>query len=550
MQTNTAIRQGHRPGIIFGNRFAFYAGCAAITAGVLLHTPLFISSASKGYRLAGVDMDPSMLFGIALILAGLVAAVYGIYPSAKMRRADSELAVVSVSGLDDAPLNVAQWILISVLALALIVDIMKPASLGFVVPGMLKEYHLTKAIVAWVPLVALLGTTIGSFAWGWLGDRIGRRAAILLAALFFMGTSICGAMPGFGWNLFMCFLMGLSAGGLLPIAFSLLSEFVPARHRAALVVLLAGIGAVGGYLAASGLATLLEPHFGWRIMWFLNLPTGVALILLNRYIPESPRFLIVNGRFDEARAVLKHFGAELVRGSRAELQAGWDRERAIRSGILPLFKQPYVAQTIAIALFGLAWGLVNFGFLLWLPTNLRNAGFSVAASDAILAKSALLAFPGALLVAWLYSRWSTRGTMLLVAALTGLSLLALSLLAPIALHNSVLFVGLVVSLLVFSSGMTSVLSPYSAEVYPTKLRATGSGLAAGSGKFGGMAGQGANLAHLAPGLTASGLIVAAPVLLAVLVLAAVGIETRGRRLEEIQVRKDATAVAAVSAAGQ
>lgn len=549
MESNTAIRQGHRPGIIFGNRIAFYVGCAAIAAGVLLHMPMFISGAPMGFQLAGMPMDPEMLVGMALIVAGLIAAVYGIYPSAKMRRADSELDVVSVSGLDDAPLNVAQWTLIGVLAVALIVDIMKPASLGFVVPGMITEYHITKATVAWVPLVALLGTTIGSFGWGWLGDRIGRRAAILLAALFFMGTAICGAMPGYGWNLLMCFLMGLSAGGLLPIAFSLLSEFVPARHRAALVVLLAGLGTVGGYLAASGSATLLEPYFGWRIMWFLNLPTGVALILLNRYIPESPRFLIVNGRFDEARAVLKQFGAQLVTGARAELHANWDRERAIRTGIIPLFKQPYVAQTVAISLFGLAWGLVNFGFLLWLPTNLRHAGFGVGASDAILAKSALLAFPGAVLVAWLYSRWSTRGTMLVVAALTAVSLIALSLLAPLVLHNNLVFVGLVVSLLVFSSGMTSVLSPYSAEVYPTRLRATGSGLAAGSGKFGGMAGQGANLAHLAPGLTASGLIVAAPVLLAVLVLAAVGIETRGRRLEDIQAKKDATAVAAAPAAG-
>jgi MFS transporter, putative metabolite:H+ symporter len=547
VSTATASR---RPGIVFGSPIAFYAGCAAIAGGVALHIPMFVSAADMGYKLAGMSIDGTMLFGMGLIVAGIVAAVYGLYPSAEMRKAQRQGEIVNVSGLDEAPLNWAQWILVAVLAVALIIDVMKPATLGFVVPGMTKEYHLAKSTVALLPFVALLGTTIGSFGWGLLGDRIGRRATILLAALIFMATAICASMPGFYWNVFMCFVMGLSAGGLLPIAFSLLSEFMPARHRAALVVLLAGLGTVGGYLAASGAATLLEPTYGWRIMWFLNLPTGVLLVLLNNFIPESPRFLAVSGRFAEARAVLAQFGAKLVRADQADLESRWNVERSIRTGLVPLFRVPFVRQTIAIAIYGLAWGLVNFGFLLWLPTNLRHAGFGVGASDAVLAKSALLAFPGALLVAWLYSRWSTKGTMVAVGALTALSLVAMAVFAPYALHHNYVLVALVVALLVFSSGMTSVLSPYSAEVYPTRLRATGSGLAAGSGKFGGMAGQGAMLAHVAPSLAASAYIVAGPLLLSALVLAGVGIETRGRRLEEIQTRAGISAPAAAAGTGQ
>jgi len=508
---------------------------------------MFISSASTGFKLAGMPLDPEMLIGMGLIVLGLIAAVYGIYPSKRIPHADGEGHLVRIAALDDVKMGAAHWTLIVVLAVALVVDVMKPASLGFVVPGMITEYQIPRSTAAWLPMFALAGTTIGSFLWGWLGDRIGRRATILLSAIFFMGTAICGSMPAFGWNLFMCLIMGMSAGGLLPIAFSLLSEFTPARNRAALVVLLGGLGTVGGYLAASGFATLLEPHFGWRIMWLLNLPTGAILIILNRYIPESARFLSLTGRIEETTAVLKHFGAVLIRGEQASLRKQWDKERSIRQGILSLFRQPYALQSIAISMYGLAWGLVNFGFLLWLPTNLRHAGFGIGASDAILAKSAVLAFPGALLVAWLYSRWSTKGSMLLVGALTALSLIALSLLAPLALHNDVVFIAIVVAMLMFSSGMTSVLSPYSAEVYPTRLRATGSGLAAGSGKFGGILGQGATLAHVAPGLALSCLLTAGPVLLSLLVLAKVGLETRGRRLEDIQAAT--TAVAAASAAG-
>jgi putative MFS transporter len=269
------------------------------------------------------------------------------------------------------------------------------------------------------------------------------------------------------------------------------------------------------------------------------------LIVLNRYIPESPRFLLLEGRIRETSEILKHFGATIVRGNQRALD-NWNRERLIHTGILPLFKRSYVAQTIAVGLYGLAWGLVNFGFLLWLPTNLRNLGLGVGASDSLIAKSSLLALPSAFLMAWLYSRWSSKYSMILIALLTAGSLVAISVLGAGAAHQGTLLVALVVSLLVCSSGMTAMLSPYSAEVYPTRLRSTGSGLAAGSGKFGGILGQGATVAHLAPSLALSSLIVAAPVVFAIFVLAAVGIETRGRRLEDIHGRAQVEPVSTVA----
>ncbi len=106
--------------------------------------------------------------------------------------------------------------------------------------------------MALLPFSALTGTVVGSFVWGALADIYGRRAAILLSSVMFIGTSICGAMPSFWWNVFMCFLMGAAAGGMLPVAYALLAEIMPTRHRGWCLVLVGGIGAVGGYLAASG----------------------------------------------------------------------------------------------------------------------------------------------------------------------------------------------------------------------------------------------------------------------------------------------------------
>src|SRR5258708_10708910 len=206
---------------------------------------------------------------------------------------------------------------------------MNPASLGFVTPGMRTEYGVDRATVALLPLSALFGTAAGSFIWGALADLYGRRASILLSSVMFVGTSICGAMPSFWWNVAMCFLMGAAAGGMLPVAYALLAEIMPTKHRGWCLVLVGGIGTIGGYFAASALSALLQPLFGWRIMWFLNLPTGLLLILLIPFVPESPKFLAMLGRIDEAEAVLKKFSARLAEGVQRPAQAAITGHRGL-----------------------------------------------------------------------------------------------------------------------------------------------------------------------------------------------------------------------------
>lgn len=289
---------------------AFWLGTLAVVTGVLLHLPMFLMARSMHYRLAGMPMGAGMLFGMVCIIGGVAAAVYGLGP--KEASADRSLMHERIAAPEDAPLTVWHWAAGSALAIALVVDTMKISSLGFVIPGMSVEYSITPAAVALLPFSALSGATLGSFIWGMLADQYGRRATILLAGVMFIGTSICGAMPSFHWNLLMCFLMGASAGGMLPVTYALLAEIMPTRHRGWSLVLIGGAGTLGGYLAASGLSALLQPEFGWRIMWFLNLPSGLLLIGLSPLIPESARFLIHIGRPQEALTTLERFGSVIV----------------------------------------------------------------------------------------------------------------------------------------------------------------------------------------------------------------------------------------------
>src|SRR5687767_7404331 len=289
--------------------WALILGIVAVTAGVLLHAPMFWMGRDMGFRLSGMPMGNDMLAGMGLIVGGVAIACYGLLPRDISKQLAAAQEIV-VSPPEDAPLTRAHWTLMLVLVLALVIDIMKPASLGFTIPGMVSEYGVPKATASLVPFFALTGTVVGSIVWGIIADIYGRKASIMLSAVMFVGTSICGAMPSLAWNIGMCFMMGAAAGGMLPVTYALLAEMMPSKHRGWALVLVGGLGAVGGYFAASGLSALLQPLFGWRVLWLLNLPTGLSLVLLGAFIPESAKFLLARGRTEEARRVMQRFGSE------------------------------------------------------------------------------------------------------------------------------------------------------------------------------------------------------------------------------------------------
>lgn len=510
----------------------FWLGSAAVLSGVLLHLPMFIDAASMNFELVGMPIDWHMELGMTLIVGGTVAGWYGLLPpgwrrTKSARTSPESLLEASGGAQTDGKLRWVHWRLMLVLASGLVIDSMKPASLGFTIPGMMREYGLSRETIALFPFFALTGLTIGSYVWGVIADQIGRRAAILLSGIMFVGTAICGTMPGFVWNLAMCFFMGLAAGGMLPIAYTLLAECIPARQRGWALVLLGGFGLIGGYFAASGSAALLEPSFGWRIMWLLNAPTGVILVLCNNFIPESPRFLLMRGRLEELRMTIARFGVPL------DSQREFNTSAPRIDSTLALMRWPFLSTTLALNVTGISWGLVNFGLLLWLPAELRARGYGVAGSDILLFRSAFVALPTMFLVAWLYGKWSAKWTVIVLAAATALALVGLALIDSDVtwIHDNPL--AMVSVLMVGVNGIIAALLPYSAENYPVLVRGRGTGLVAGSSKLGGLVVQVITMAAFVPSLAIASLAVAVPMGLSAAMLAACGHETRGRRLVDL-----------------
>ena len=509
-------------------RGVFWAAALRVLAGVALHFPGYLTAAPMHYRMAGMPMGAAMTIGMLLIVAGLVAGIWALFPARRIReRSARAVPAGRFAALESTKLSRAHWLLIAVLTVGMVVDTMKPASLGFVVPGMKAEYGLSKATVALLPWVAIAGTVIGSLIWGYLADIFGRRSTILLSTLIYVGSSICGFMPSFGWNLVMCLVMGMSAGGMLPTVYSLMSESMPANKRGWLIVAQSGLGTALGYLAASGAATLLAPHYSWRILWLIGAPTGLLLLLLSRWIPESPRFLLATGRTEEAAAVMARYGITEQPEPVPEPDLPPVVARPAATGLL--FRSPLLRRTVPILLYGLSWGVINWTFITFLPTLLPQTGGGSSASG-LLFRAELFALPVTALAAFLYARWSSKKTLLLCAASTFVVLVAFPLLAATGSAGGPGPVVLLVLLLSSSNGMIATLAPYVTEVYPTDVRATASGFAAAMSKAGGLGGP--LLITLAPTVSGLALVCALPVAAATVVLLRTGIETAGRPLVE------------------
>ena len=501
----------------------FVVGVLAVTAGVLLHAPMFWMGRDMHFMLAGMPMGMDMVIGMALIVAGVAVAAYGLLP----RNISQQLAAsqeIVVSPPEDAPLTAAHWTLMSVLVVALVIDIMKPASLGFTIPGMIDEYNVSEATASLVPFFALVGTVVGSIVWGVIADVYGRKASILLSAVMFVGTSICGAMPSLNWNIGMCFMMGAAAGGMLPVTYALLAEMMPSKHRGWSLVLVGGLGSVGGYLAASGLSALLQPVFGWRILWLLNLPTGLSLVLLGVLIPESAKFLLARGRREEARRVMARFGSEARSTRPAEAIS------LSKASTVALTGRSFFGKLFALSLAAICYGLINFGLLLWLPTDLVAKGYSMELTSRLLAESALIAFPTIFVAAYVYSRFSTKWSVVgsiavTLAGLAGILALELDLIRSPVLPVALMIVG--------TNALIAMLLPYTAESFPLRIRGRTTGTVAACTKAGGMFAQFFAIMALIPPLDIASLVIVLPTVAALGLVALYGRESRGRDLRDL-----------------
>jgi len=328
--------------------------------------------------------------------------------------------------------------------------------------------------------------------------------------------------------------MGLGVGGMLPIIFALVSETMPARHRGWIVVLIGG-DVAGAYIIMSWLASTIgaSNRYGWRSLWLVGIPVSLLLVLVNLWIPESPRFLLQHGRVEEAQGVIERYGATAVVILDDLDEPALPESPAYRYA--DLTRRPFTGVTIAIVLLAVGIGVVQYGFQQWMPSNLQHFGYSEVSANRLLRNSALVGFPLNFPVAILYGMWSSKKTILGMCGVTALSLVGFAIMGASLGRNRFLVDMLLIVPIWGISSLTAVAAAYACELYPTAIRGRGTGLTSGATKVGGVLILAAVAARFAaPSVGTSALIGALPVLGGGMLLLYFGVETRTRPLEEIR----------------
>jgi putative MFS transporter len=376
--------------------------------------------------------------------------------------------------MDERPLTGHQKSLISLVVIGNISEFFDMFLIGFVVSLLVKPWNLTGLEAGVILACSGLGTVLGAIVWGRLADKIGRRRTFSWCVLLFvLFTAISVFTPDRGWWMLALLRIGVGVGvgGLNIASIPYVQEFVPTRQRG----LLAGLASVfiplGLLLGAQAQQWLGDP-LGWRGLIALGV-LPVFLLFWLRTVPESPRFLQVHGRPDEARKALA-WAMEIEPSAVGALPTIVQNKAAAAYGVI--FTK-YRRQLAIVAVGSFCFILGSFTIQSWGQTLLKDGfGYSAAYVGLLFTYVAIGGVLGRLGSAWLADiigrRWVLFSFGLLGAAGSAICALAHT--------GQIFFLGVFITM-AFGDGAFGILNAFGAEQFPNEARSTGLGLGYGIG---------------------------------------------------------------------
>lgn len=391
--------------------------------------------------------------------------------------------------LDRLPLSRPHYMLLLIGGLGYTFDGMDSAIVAFLMPSVKGVFGLGSGQLGLVASAAPFGFLFGAALAGYLGDRIGRKKVMMIALAIYAIASLIAALS---WN-FEIFLVarviaGAGAGAESAIIAPFLSEFVPSHKRGWFVGALAGFFSFG-FVAAALIGRFVVPVLpeGWRWAQVITFLPIVLLLWWRRSLPESPRFLMNQGRATEAEYVISDFEGRVAKATgeplppvdpnHAEEPA---RVKFSMAKALKFLWGPRMWRITSVT--WLIWFVITFsyyGFFSWIPTLLVSKGLTVTTSFTFSLWIYLAQIPGYFSAAWLNEKLDRKNTIALYLVGSAISAYWLS-----AMTDPVWITVAGMSLSFFLNGTYAGLYAYTPEVFPTWLRATGVGLSSSFGRIG------------------------------------------------------------------
>lgn len=392
---------------------------------------------------------------------------------------------------------------------------------------MRNEFSLTSTDATLLLGATFIGMILGGFSLGYLTDLRGRRYLFLWdMVLFIVFTALSAISTNFIEIVVFRLLLGVAIGADYAISPTIISEFSPAKHRGKLLTV-NGISWFFGAAGSYAIGALLTPlgTISWRYMFALGIIPAVIVILLRFSIPESPRWLVTQGRAEKAEDSLKKIGVS----AGAQLEAAGEKV-----SFRTLFRKPYLPATVFISVFWFCLDAATFAIALQGPSVLVALGLNETSAAGAASIVAFLAILGAIMTLLLVDRIGRKP----VTAI-GFAGMVVTMLGAAFVLGTSKDILLIIALLVifeisqeFGPGITN--SIYPQELFPTNIRATAQGFGTTISRIGAVFGIFMFSIVSTPFGYSGGMILLAIMsaigLVATLVL---GIETKGKSLEEL-----------------
>lgn len=385
--------------------------------------------------------------------------------------------------LDDLPFTRRHFRLLTGSGVGWALDAMDVGLISFILAALTQQWGLSKGEAGWIASVGFIGMALGATLGGLLADRLGRRQVFALTLLIYgVATGASALVTGIGALLLLRFLVGLGLGAELPVASTYVSEFAPARMRGRLIVILEAFWALG-WTAAALIAFFVIPASddGWRWAFALGAIPAVYALIVRWGLPESPRWLASKGRIAEADRIVSAFEADagVVHGPaiRREPQS---RPLAVtaRARVTTLWNVEFRVRTVCLWIVWLCVNFAYYGAFIWIPSILVDAGFDLVRSFGFTLIITLAQLPGYAVAAWLIEVWGRRTTLSVFLVGSAVSAVFFG---TASTEGAIIASGMALSF--FNLGAWGALYAVTPELYPTSLRGTGAGWAAGVGRI-------------------------------------------------------------------
>jgi MFS transporter, putative metabolite:H+ symporter len=356
-------------------------------------------------------------------------------------------------------------------------DAFDSITIAYVLPPLIGLWHLSPQQIGSLIGIGFAGQLVGAIAFGWIAEHWGRQRSMLATLLIFsLGALACAGAQSYTMLWWLRFIQGVGLGGEIPLMAAYVNEFAHAKNRGRFSVSIQVLFSAG-LVAVALVGVYVVPHWGWQWMFVIGAIPALIAIPMRAVLPESPRWLASRGRYDEADRALARLEAIAVRDGKpiAPLPADLPSVVEAKPRIAELFRGMYLRRTITVWLMWTGAYFVSYGITAWMPSLFRTVyHLSVEQSLAYGLINSSVGFAGALAALYLIEAIGRR--LMFVVSLGGCAAALISFaFLPLLSAAGTLTVS-TIGFFFLSSTLLS-LATYTAEIYPTHLRALGGGVA-------------------------------------------------------------------------